>query len=397
MTETRWLPFLLLCFMVGVLARSPILVTFAVSLAVVVQFARWWRNHALDGIHYTRRLTYRRMFPGEKTPLRIDVENRKLLPVPWLKTEDFWADAVAPVETAVMAPSHIEGISFLVNLFSLRWYERIHRNYTLLFRKRGVYPVGPVMLESGDLFGMYEKQVEIGTTEYLTVFPETLPPTALNLQAEDPFGDRRSRRRLFEDPNRPIGIREYQPEDEFRRVHWPATAHTGSLQVKVYQPVSSQVMMVCLNVSTLAHSWEGFLPNLLEHLIKVAATITRQGMESGYAVGLISNGYLAHADQPFRVPPGRSPRQLARLFEMLAGVTPLTTTPFERYLLHATPSIPYGATLVIITSQFTPELSRTLLRLKRYRLHKTVFSLAVEPPPEIPGVSSVHMPFVEVG
>jgi len=395
MNGQRWLPFLLLCFVIGVLARSPILITMAVTLMVAVAFARWWRRHSLDGIVYSRRWHYRRMFPGEKTTIRIDIENRKLLPVPWLRTEDFWADAIGPEDPLGLAPSHIEGMGFLVNVFSLRWFERIHRNYTLLFRQRGVYQVGPVQLESGDLFGMYEKRAETSTTEYITVFPEILPPRDFNLEAEDPFGDRRSHRRIFEDPNRPIGIREYHPEDEFRRVHWPATAHTGQLQVKVYQPVSSQVMMVCLNASTFPHYWEGYLPGLLEHLIKLAATISRQGIDNGYAVGLISNGYLAHADQPFRVPPGRSPRQLARLFEVLAAVTPLTTTSFERYLLHSMPSVPYGATLVIITALFNHELSETLMRIKRYRLHTTVLSLAVDPPPDIPGARMIHLPYVE--
>jgi uncharacterized protein (DUF58 family) len=80
--------------------------------------------------------------------------------------------------------------------------------------------------------------------EKVTVFPEMISLSDINLQAEDPFGDRRSRRRLFEDPNRPMGVREYHPEDELRHIHWPATARTNQLQVKVYQPVSSQVMML---------------------------------------------------------------------------------------------------------------------------------------------------------
>lgn len=395
MSEQRWLPFLLVCFVIGVLARSPVLITFAVTLMVAVGFARWWRQHSLDGVTYKRRWRYRRLFPGEKTTVRIDVENNKVIPLPWLRIEDLWADQVAPEGTLSLAPSHIQGSGFLVNIFSLRWFERVHRTYELVFRKRGVYSVGPVSMESGDLFGLYEKRADLEQVEYLTVFPEIIPPRDLDLEAEDPFGDQRSRRRLFEDPNRPVGIRDYRPEDDFRRVHWPATAHTGSLQVKVYQPVSSQVMTVCLNVSTLAHSWEGYLPGLLEHLIRVAATITQEGMRKGYAVGLLSNGCLAHADQPFRVQPGRSPGQLARLFEMLAGVTPLTTTPFERYLLRSSPSIPYGATLVIITAFFSDELARTLVRLKRYRLHMTVYSLAETPPPVIPGVRMVHMPYVE--
>ena len=31
-----------------------------------------------------------------------------------------------------------------------------------------------------------------------------------------------------------------------------------------------------------------------------------QAVEDGYSVGLFSNSCLAHADQPFRIPPGRS-------------------------------------------------------------------------------------------
>jgi hypothetical protein len=175
----------------------------------------------------------------------------------------------------------------------------------------------------------------------------------LNLQTEDPFGDKHTRRRLFEDPNRPMGVRDYHPEDEFRRIHWPATARTGQLQVKVYQPVSTQVMMVCLNVATFPHYWEGVYPALLEQLIKVTATLVYQNIQDGYSVGLVSNGCLAHADQPFHIPPGRSPRQLATLLQALAEVTPFITAPFEKYLLKSAPSIPYGATLILVKGERT--------------------------------------------
>ena len=137
-------------------------------------------------------------------------------------------------------------------MFSLRWFERARRSYILLFRKRGIYAIGPARLDSGDLFGIFEQVKEVGPNQTLTVFPTLLPFSEMGFPAEDPFGDRRSRRRLFEDPNRPMGVREYRPEDSFRRIHWPATARTGQLQVKVYQPTSGQVMMVCLNVSTFA-------------------------------------------------------------------------------------------------------------------------------------------------
>jgi uncharacterized protein (DUF58 family) len=250
-------------------------------------------------------------------------------------------------------------------------------------------------MDSGDLFGFFEKTQESGRVEHLTVFPALLPMQEIDLPAEDPFGDQRSRRRLFEDPNRPMGVREYRPEDSFRRVHWPATARTGQLQVKIYQPTSGQVMVVCLNVSTFARHWEGVYPELLEHLVETAATLVNQGIQDGYKVGLVANGCLAHADQPFRIPPGRSPQQLSRLLEALAGVTPVVTAPFERFLLREAPRVPYGATLLIITAVTTPELAEVIVQLKRHERRITLLSLGQEVPQAIPGVQVIHRPFQE--
>ena len=190
-----------------------------------------------------------------------------------------------------------------------------------------------------------------------------------------------------------MGVRDYHPEDSFRRVHWPATARVGELQVKVFQPTAAQVMVLCLNVSTHQRYWEGVYPALLEHLLCVAARLILDGIQSGYRVGVISNGCLSNSDQPFRVPPGRSPDQLAHLLGALAGVTPVVVAPFERLLLREVPRIPYGSTLLVQTAITSPELFETLVRLRKHERQLILLSLAEEQPPDIPGIRSMHMPF----
>ncbi len=396
MDSKRWIPLLIALMVLGAIFQIPLLVALPTMLSVVILIATWWKNQALKGIHYRRRPYYRRAFPGETVPLKIEVENRKLLPISWLRVLDPWPKAVGPDDESLLAPTHIKGLGMLTNVFSLRWFERARRTYTLVFRKRGVYQLGPTKLHSGDLFGMYDDTKEVGPVEYLTVFPSMLPMRELDLPAEDPFGDIRSRRRIFEDPNRPMGVREYRPEDEFRRVHWPATARTGNLQVKVYQPTSAQVVVVCLNVSTFSRHWEGTNSALLEHLVQASATLVNEGIQKGYSVGLISNGCLANADQPFRIPPGRSPNQLAHLLHALAGVTPVVTAQFERFLIRDIPRVPFGATLVIVTAVTTPALAETLVRLNRRERKITLISFAKEPPPPIPKVRVIHTPYKDV-
>ena len=393
MIPPAWVPLLVLIFLLGVILQLPWLVSFAVAVGAVLYLARRWANHTLDHISYQRRWHYRRGFPGEKTDLRIEVRNQKWLPLSWLRTGDAWPNAVAPTDTSVLAPSHLPDTRQLVNVYHLRWQERISRSFEVVFRQRGIHPLGPVELQSSDLFGLYTQTGEQSAKELLVVFPEILPLARLSLSAEDPFGDRRAQRRLFEDPNQTIGVRPYHPEDGFRRIHWPATTRTGSLQTRIYQPVSARTLMLCLNVATMNHIWEGTRPALLEHLVKVCATLAYHGSQDGYAVGLISNGCLAHADQPFRINPGRSPDQLALLLQALAGVTAYTSAPFEAYLLRSLTSMPLGATLVIITAILSPTLPETLLRLRRYRAHTTLLSLAREVPPNLPDVRVVHLPF----
>jgi uncharacterized protein (DUF58 family) len=389
----RGLPILILLMLIGIVLKEPFLITLSASLLVIVGVAWWWKKKSLIGVTYRRQFQYTRGFPGERISLKIVVENRKILPISWLRIQDDWAQTVGPELEDVLAPSHIQDRGILTNVFSLRWYEKAQRQYNLLFRTRGVFQIGPARMDSGDLFGIFEMKDESSHNQYLTVFPTLLPFSKLDFPAEDPFGDRKSLRRIFEDPNRPMGVREYKPEDGFRRVHWPATAKTGQLQVKVYQPTSGQVMMVCMNVSTFARHWEGIYPELLEHMIRVAATLVSEGMREGYKVGLIANGCLAHADQPFRIPPGRSPQQLAILLGALAGVTSVVTGNFERFLMREIPRIQYGATLVILTAISSPELASTLVQLKRHERRITLYTLAEDAPPLIPGIRIIHQPF----
>lgn len=395
MSATAWLQLLMFIFLGGVLAGLPWLVYFSTAVAMIMALAHLWRHKALESIEYTRRFHYTRGFPGEKSEAHLTITNNKLLPVSWLRASDAWALSIAPEDENLLAPSHLIDQGILVNLYSLRWFEHITRTYPLLFRKRGIYETGPLILEAGDLFGLFEQRHELGHTDLLVVFPELLPLAQLKLPAEDPFGDRRARKPLFEDPSQAMGIRPYHPEDGFRRIHWPASAHTGVLQVKVYQPVTARVLVICLDVATGENFWLGYSPEILEHMLKICATLAYHGIEQGYAVGLYANGCLAHADQPFRIQPGRSPNQLAVLLQALAGVTPFVTATFDRFLLRSMAEIPFGSTLVLVTARVSIPLQDTLLRLRRYRQHITLITLQETPPPDLPGIRLIHLPFVK--
>lgn len=392
MSPVRWLTFLGATFLFGAITGNSFLMGFSAALAALLGIVSWWRRHSLDGVSYRRFPYYRRAFPGEAVPLRVEIENNKPLPLSWLRSEDPWPLAIGPEDEQILAPSHLPEHGLLTNVFSLRWFEKTSREYMLRFRKRGHYKVGPATLQSGDAFGIFDHSRRIGDPQYLTVFPEIIPFERLELPAEDPFGNTRSRRRIFEDPNQPIGVRDYKPEDGFRRVHWPATARTGELQVKVFQPTSAQVAVICLNTSTMEEHY-GVYPELFEYLVSVTATLVDHYFHRGYQVGFMSNGSLTGSHRPINIPPGRSIKQLSVLLEVLAGITPMFSIPFEKYIIQEMPRVHYGATLLMVSAVTPPILIETLTRLKRHNRAITLLSLAKEPPQDMSGLNIVHRPY----
>jgi uncharacterized protein (DUF58 family) len=395
MIRHPWLVFLGFFLLIGILLQVSWLMYFSITILVIYSLAYLWKINALRGVTYQRSLHFTRGFPGETTRVKLQIENQKLLPVPWLRSQDTWPRAVGPEDEEILAPHHIQDQGYLTNLFSLRWYERTRREYTLLLRKRGVYTIGPVELASGDLFGIHEEHKTSTTRDVVTIFPAFITTQKLNLFPEDPMGELRTRRKIFEDTSRPMGIRDHHPEDGFRKIHWPATARTGQLQTKVYQPTSGRVMVICLNVSTFEKHWEGVYAPLLEYLISVAATVINDGMQAGYQVGLLANGCIALSDQPFRIPPGRTPRHLATLLSALAGVNSVVTASFERYLLREAPRIPFGGTLVVVSAVFTPQLAEAMLQLKKRERKITLLAVTDRMPDPIPGITIIHLPHIE--
>ncbi len=96
MESRHWLPLFAVLFILGLVFRVPLLSAFTAMLMVVIGLATWWQRHSLDGVMYRRKPHYRRSFPGEKVPLLLEVENRKLLPISWLRVKDPWPKAIGP-------------------------------------------------------------------------------------------------------------------------------------------------------------------------------------------------------------------------------------------------------------------------------------------------------------
>lgn len=393
----RWFSFMLIALLIAILAHIVELLAIVAFMSIVLLAAWMWSRSSLSGLIYYREFRYRRFFPGEDFDVQVVIENHKLLPLPWLQTEDEWPVNVGPTDDLVLSRrEHDPDSGFLINAYSLRWYERIRRRVPMTARQRGIFQVGPVHLVSGDPFSLFDRKIALEDRhQVIIVYPRIKTLPELGLPLKDPFGDKRVQQRLFEDPSRTMGIRDYTPQDSFRHVHWKATAHTGGLKTRVYEPTRSLRTILCLNVATFEQHWRGVWPAMLEYEMEVAASLANWGLEQGHLVGMTANGTLAHADQPFRIPPSRSRDQLTRLLEALAAVSYFVSSSFDRFLIEESPRLPWGGTLVLITPFVNEAILASILRLRDSGRRLVLISLGKAEPPYMSGVLAYHLPIAE--
>jgi uncharacterized protein (DUF58 family) len=391
-----WIALAVMLTIFGFIFGQKGLMLVAVLLLTIVPIAWLWNKLALRSLHYERVFSERRAFQGETLELTLRVSNRKLLPVGWLQIEDQFPLDV-PLLDEELLTSQSSSFGRLATAFSLRWYERVSRRYRLHCPHRGFYRFGPAHMKSGDIFGLFSQEGWQRKLDWLIVYPKVVPIAQLGLPSKEPFGETKARQRIFEDPLRTIGVRDHQPEDGFKHIHWKATARQQKLQAKVYEPTTSFNLIIFLNVATFPKHWQGTDPILLERAISVAASIANYGVEQRYTVGVIANGSVPHSDQPIKVLPSRDPKQLSRILEALAAVTGFATSSIEDLLLEESPKLPWGATLVVVTGVVSEELVVTLLRLRDVGRRLVLVSLAQQPPGrELEGILCYHLPSVGV-
>ena len=98
MFNQRWISLCILMILLGLVVGRPGLLVLPIFLLLTIAAGRWWSDRVLRDVTYRRRIARKRAFPGETVDIEVQVENAKLLPVPWLRVEDEWPLDVPPTD-----------------------------------------------------------------------------------------------------------------------------------------------------------------------------------------------------------------------------------------------------------------------------------------------------------
>jgi len=366
LVEDSWLLGSSLLIGVGLLANSPVVIILGMLVLGSSTAGRLWARISLEDVHYSREISEHRLFVGEKAVLTLKLENRKGFPVPWIEVrEQFPRDL--PVVSGKTIVGGTSGTSILQRNTALSRNDRLAWSIEVQAVRRGYYRIGPVRLRSGDIFGFFERDLtpDIPPTA-IVVYPLTYALPELGLDSARPFGELRGGNRIYEDPSRVVGVRDYQPGDPMKRIDWSATARVQRLQSRLYEPSRAQSIVVALNIGTFERTWQGSDPIVLERGVSVAASVARWAYEADLAVGVMANGAFPGQGRPIRIGAGRHPDRLNYILEALAAISAFTISSLAREIEGAsTGALPAGSTVVVVGAVMSEELAATLYRLRR--------------------------------
>ncbi len=252
--------------------------------------------------------------------------------------------------------------------------------------QRGVFPLGPTTLVSGDLFGLFPISRTIPTQDALLVYPILVevrgfpnPPGLLP-------GGEALRRRTPQITSNAAGVREYAPGDPLNRIHWISTARRDRLIVKEFELDPLADVWIFVDAARSAQAAKPYTPPefdprdfwrkrfkyempplTLEYAVTAAASLARYYLQRGRSVG------LAYADQALRIlPSDRGGRQLGKILEALALVQAEGEMPLHGLVEAQARHLPRGSTAILITPSASSSVYRTVDLLTRRGLRPVV-------------------------
>lgn len=195
--------------------------------------------------------------------------------------------------------------------------------YHLSPLRRGDYPFGAIVLRVASPLGLLLWQHRVVFEDAARVYPNLRAIARYDLLARrgrlEEAGLRRTRR--FGSGTEFERLRDYQPDDDYRRINWKATARRGQPVTVEYETERSQNLVLVLDTGRLMGTPVGAMQKL-DYAVNAALMLAYVAMEMGDRTALL---VFTDRTEHF-IPLARGQRQFQLLLDALYNVE---THPIE--------------------------------------------------------------------
>ena len=327
MTPWRFLALWLVLFLIAAASGVDLLAYLAYLLGLVVVGMWLYARQTMDGLSLRRSVGQTYAHLGDTIELRYELRNENRLGKLWLDVfeRSSWPE---PLPGRVLSIGGRSTRSWKVLVKALR---------------RGRFRLGPIVLRSGDPFGLFGTRREIASDALVLIYPRVVPLVHWSLPGSFLEGNVLTGKRSLQATSMVMGIREYRPGDAVNRIHWPSSARHRTLQVKEFELDKTADLWIFLDLDNRVHRGAGE-DGTEERAVTVAASMVAKALREHRNVGMVTTGI-----HPEILQPDRGSKQLGKLMQYLAEVEAHVSEGLADTLVAALPRLRRGSSCVIIT------------------------------------------------
>jgi uncharacterized protein (DUF58 family) len=368
---------LVVCLLGGVISGSQFYYRLAYFWLLLLLFSYAMSRLALRGIRFRRTARFTRSQVGQIYEERFELQNFSRIIRLWLEVKD---DSALPGSRGSQVISMLKG--------------RENRTYVVRTRltTRGVFPLGPTTLASGDLFGLFYVSQKFQAADSLLVYPMMVDIQAFPNPIGWLSGGEALRRRTQQITANASGVREYASGDPLNRIHWLSTARRNRLIVKEFEldPLSEVWMFIDANKSVHysllsepiqldeRDMWRPNVriplpPSTEEYAVSAAASLARYYIQNERVIGMVSAGRINTV-----ISAEKGGRQLGKLLEALALLKTDGRLPLQGLVEAQVRNLPRGSTVVVITPAYGDTVSLSVELLSRSGMRPIIVLINAE-------------------
>ena len=310
---------------------------------------------SLRGTVFRRTVRSLRAQVGEVFEERFEIQNTGRMPRLWMEVQD---------------ESHLPGAGTPQVFTMIGGHEGRSFTSRTRLQERGVFRLGPTVLTSGDIFGLFPAARTIPAEDELLIYPKLYdvqsfpnPPGLLP-------GGEALRRRTPQITSNAAGVREYTPGDPLNRIHWASTARRNRLIVKEFELDPLAEVWLYLDASrhtqaarpyqveqfNLQNFWRQrskyeLPPSTLEYAVSITGSLAKFYLQRGRAVGLVMAGQSLQV-----LAADRGGRQLGKMLEALSLLQAQGDLPLHGLVEAQGRHLPRGSTAVLVTASDAPSV-----------------------------------------
>ena len=292
-----------------------------------------WAHLNLWGTRITFQRTFGKLQVGESVDSRITIHNSAPLPKLGLEIEDM-----------PELPGHNSGA--VVNVPGAG---ELTLASSIPLRHRGIYQVGAPTVTSSDPFSFVRLRRRNPGEQQFVVYPYMVEIPPFSITRGEIVGEGNVQGSSPEATSSVSTIRDYQPGDSSKYIHWPSTARKGNFMVKQFDTGMEDLVWILLDLHGESHYGEG-PESTEEYAITAAASVARSYSEAAWAVGLMAQG-----DRSYIMAPQEGAPALDRLLLALTEARAHGNLPFRELLtLWHSQISSQAVSLVVVTPSVDP-------------------------------------------